>query len=104
MLQRRVARIIAAHPEWPPLRIGVNSGSVMVREIGSDGHVAYPSVGDTVNVGSRLESLAPAGGVLIGAETYARLPEGAVVEKRGGLPLKGKSAAVDAYVLHAFPC
>ena len=76
----------------------------MVREIGGDGHVAYPSVGDTVNTGARLESLAPAGGVLIGPETYERLPDGAVVEKRMGLRLKGKQDVVDAYVLHALPC
>ena len=43
---------------------------------GGNGHVAYALVGDTVNTGSRLEGLAPAGGVLIGAETHARLPAG----------------------------
>ena len=54
------------------MRVGVNSGELLVREIGGDGHVAYPLVGDMVNTGARLESLAPAGGVLIGAETYAQ--------------------------------
>ena len=76
----------------------------MVREIGSDGHVAYASVGDTVNTGARLESLAPVGGVLIGPETYLQLPAGAVVEERAGLRMKGKDDVVDAYVLHALPC
>jgi class 3 adenylate cyclase len=76
----------------------------MVREIGGDGHVAYPAVGDTVNTGARLEALAPVGGVLIGSETYERLPDGAVVEKRQGLHVKGKDAIVDAYVLHSLPC
>jgi adenylate cyclase len=60
-------------------------------------------VGDTVNTGSRLESLAPAGGVLIGAETYEQLPASAVVEARAGLRIKGKDDAVDAYVLLAIP-
>ena len=103
-LQRRVARLAEQHPDWPRMRVGVNSGGVMVREIGSDGHVAYPSVGDTVNTGARLESLAPVGGVLIGSETYLQLPAGAVVEKRAGLRMKGKDDVVDAYVLHALPC
>ena len=85
------------------MRVGVNSGGVMVREIGGDGHVAYPSVGDTVNTGARLESLAPVGGVLIGSETYLQLPAGAVVEERAGLRMKGKDDVVDAYVLHALP-
>ena len=102
-LQRRVARLAEQHPDWPRMRIGVNTGGVVVREIGGPGHVAYPSVGDTVNTGARLERLAPVGGVLIGTETYARLPAGAVVEEWSGLRVKGKDAAVDAYVLHALP-
>ena len=85
------------------MRVGVNSGEAMLREIGGDGHVAYPLVGDTINTGSRLESLAPAGGVLIGAETYGRLPDGAVVEAKTGLRIKGKEDVVHAYVLLALP-
>jgi class 3 adenylate cyclase len=60
-------------------------------------------VGDTVNTGARLESLAPAGGVLIGAETYEQLPNGTVVEERSGLRVKGKDDVVNAYVLLALP-
>ena len=103
-LQRRASRIAARNPDWPRLRVGVNSGAVVVREIGSYGHVAYPSVGDTVNTGARLESLAPVGGVLIGVDTYERLPGGAVVEERVGLRVKGKDDVIDAYVLHELPC
>jgi class 3 adenylate cyclase len=103
-LQRRIGRVAENHPHWPRMRVGVNSGGVMVREIGGDGHIAYPSVGDTVNTGARLESLAPVGGVLIGPETYMQLPAGAVVEARTGLRMRGKDDAVDAYVLHALPC
>ena len=91
-LQRRVARMAERHPDWPRMRIGVNSGGVVVRELGGDGHVAYPSMGDTVNTGARLERLAPVGGVLIGPETYVRLPAGAVVEEWAGLRMKGKDA------------
>jgi class 3 adenylate cyclase len=86
------------------MRVGVNSGEAVLREIGGYGYVAYPMVGDTINTGSRLESLAPVGGVLIGAETYGRLPDGTVVEPRAGLRVKGKDEAVDAYVLRALPC
>jgi adenylate cyclase len=103
-LQQRFGRLAERHPDWPPMRVGVNSGEAFVREIGGDGHVAYPLVGDAVNTGARLESLAPAGGVLIGAHTYDQLPEGTVVEKRSGLRLKGKGELVDAYVLLALPC
>jgi class 3 adenylate cyclase len=102
-LQDRFADLVAQHPDWPRMRVGVNSGEAIVREIGGEGHVAYPLLGDTVNTGARLESLAPAGGVLIGAETYGQLPDGAVVEQRAGLRVKGKQDALDAYVLFALP-
>jgi class 3 adenylate cyclase len=103
-LQEEVAELIERHSDWPRLRVGVNTGEAVVREIGGDGHVAYPLVGDAVNTGSRLESLAPAGGVLVGSETYEQLPEGAIVEPRTGLRVKGKDSAIDAYVLLALPC
>ena len=102
-LQRAVEALANEHPGWPRLRIGVNSGDAVVREIGGDGHVAYTLVGDTINTGSRLEGLAPPGGVLIGANTHAELPDGALVEERIGLRMKGKEDLVNAYVLLALP-
>ena len=102
-LQRELARLARRHPDWPRMRVGVNSGEAMLREVGGDGHVAYPLVGDTVNTGARLESLAPAGGVLIGARTYVQLPAGTVVAPRVGLRVKGKDDPVNAYLLLAIP-
>jgi adenylate cyclase len=102
-LQEAMAALGAAHPSWPRLRVGVNSGDAIVRELGGHGHVAYSAVGDSVNVGARLESLAPVGGVLIGAETYSRLPDGTAAEAMPGLRVEGKDAAVDAFVLRALP-
>jgi class 3 adenylate cyclase len=102
-LQRQMRRLEADHPEWPRLRVGVNSGDALVRELGGPGYVEYAVVGDTINVGSRLEGQAPVGGVLIGADTYSRLPTAAEVEPRPGLVMKGKRDAVDAYVLNGMP-
>jgi adenylate cyclase len=85
------------------MRVGINSGEAVMREIGGPGHVAYPLVGDTVNTGARLEQLAPAGGVLIGETTYRQLPSGAVVAPRVGIRVKGKADPLDAYLLLALP-
>ena len=102
-LQRELTAVADANPGWPRLRVGVNSGEAVVREMGGDGFVAYVVVGDTVNTASRLESEAPEGGVLIGAETRRALPDGSLVEALPDLRVKGKQDAVEAYLLHALP-
>jgi adenylate cyclase len=102
-LQAEIGRLADTHPGWPRLRVGVNSGPAVLRELGGHGHIAYSAIGDTVNLGARLEGKAPIGTVMIGAETYRQLPDGAVVEAMSQVLLKGKQAAVEAYVLHALP-
>jgi class 3 adenylate cyclase len=102
-LQRELTAVADANPGWPRVRVGVNSGVAVVREMGGDGFVAYVIVGDTVNTASRLESEAPEGGVLIGAETRRALPRGTIVEAVPGLRVKGKQEPVDAYLLRALP-
>src|ERR1700741_3602128 len=57
------------------LRIGLNSGQVIAGEIGS-GPFGYTAVGEQVGMAQRMESVAPAGGVLLSAST-ARLVDGA---------------------------
>jgi adenylate cyclase len=102
-LQAEIGRLADQHPGWPRLRVGVNSGQAVLRELGGHGHIAYSAIGDTVNLGARLEGKAPIGKVMIGAETYRQLPDGAVVEAMSRVVVKGKQAAVEAYVLHALP-
>jgi adenylate cyclase len=102
-LQAEIGQLAEQHPGWPRLRVGVNSGNAVLRELGGHGHVAYSLIGDTINAGARLEGKAPVGAVLIGAETYRQLPEGAVVEAMGQVIVKGRSAALEAYILHTLP-
>lgn len=51
------------------LRVGVNSGRVVVGNIGYAARLEYSVLGDTVNVASRLEKLAPPGGAMVGEQT-----------------------------------
>jgi adenylate cyclase len=102
-LQAAMAPLAEAHPAWPRLRVGVNTGPATVREMGGHGHVAYTVNGDSVNVGARLGTNAPAGGVLIGAETHRRLPDGARAAPVPGLAVKGKADTVDAFLLQSLP-
>ena len=101
-LQEEAAVVAHDHPEWPRFRAGVNSGDVLAGVVGGTrGHRKHGVVGDTVNLASRLESEAPVGQVVIGAETLRRLPAGAVVERLPELRVKGKAEPVEAYVLRS---
>ena len=62
------------------IRVGVNSGEVVVRAIGSDLHVDYTAVGQTTHLAARMEQLAAPGTVRLTAETL-RLAEGYVEVK-----------------------
>jgi class 3 adenylate cyclase len=101
-LQRAAAEV--ARPGWPRFRVGVNTGEVHAGVVGGrSGHRKHGVVGDTVNLAARLESSAPVDGVVVGAETFRRLPPGAVVERLADLRVKGKSEPVEAYVLRGLP-
>jgi adenylate cyclase len=100
-LQRRASEVAAAHPEWPRFRAAVNSGEVVSGVVGERGHRKHGVVGDTVNLGARLEAHAQPGQVVIGAGTYERLADGAVVESLPRVEVKGKAAPVDAFVLRS---
>jgi class 3 adenylate cyclase len=96
--QDRAAGVVGRHPDWPRLRIGVNSGEARVGILGAAGARTYTATGDTVNVASRLESQARPGEVVIGAETRNQL-DAAETEEIGELRLKGVERPVSAYVL-----
>lgn len=98
--QAEAAEIAEGHEEWPRFRAGVNSGEVLAGIVGGEsGHRKHGVVGDTVNLAARLESEAPVGGVVIGTETAAALPPGAVLERLPPLEVKGKEEPVEAYLL-----
>src|SRR5262249_37351643 len=56
----------SAHPV--SMRVGINTGPVVLSRVGTTGE--YTAMGDAVNVASRLEHVAPSGGVCIGHDTY----------------------------------
>ncbi|HEV8474805.1 MAG TPA: AAA family ATPase [Methylomirabilota bacterium] len=79
------------------VRIGINTGLVVVGSIGDNLRMDYTAVGDTTNVAARLQQVAEPGDVLI-AETTARLVRGDMrLLPAGALAVKGKSDPVTAY-------
>jgi class 3 adenylate cyclase/tetratricopeptide (TPR) repeat protein len=78
------------------IRVGLNSGEVVVRAIGSDLHMDYTAVGQTTHLAARMEQMALPGSILITPEV-CRLAEGYIqVTSLGPVPIKGMTALVEA--------
>src|SRR5262249_23648979 len=81
------------------IRVGLNSGEVVVRSIGSDLHMHYTAVGQTTHLAARMEQLAKPGSVLATGATLA-LAEGYVqVRPLGAVTVKGLEKATPVYEL-----
>src|SRR5712692_4198301 len=79
------------------IRVGLNSGEVVVRAIGSDLHMDYTAVGQTTHLAARMEQMAMPGSILITAAVLG-LAEGYVqVQPLGPVPVKGLPAPVAVY-------
>jgi class 3 adenylate cyclase len=79
------------------IRVGLNSGEVVVRSIGSDLHMDYTAVGQTTHLAARLEQMAMPGSILISPETL-NLAEGyVVVTPLGERPIKGLEAPLEVF-------
>ena len=81
------------------MRIGLNSGPVVVGAIGDDLRMDYTAIGDTINLASRLESSAPPGTVLVSAHTQRLTKDFFTFSSIGPLQVKGKEEPQVAYVL-----
>jgi len=81
------------------IRVGLNSGEVVVRSVGSDLRMDYTAVGQTTHLAARIEQLAPPGTVRLTAETV-RLAEGYVeVRSLGPIPVKGLPDPIELFEL-----
>ena len=81
------------------MRVGIDSGLVIVSSVGNDLKMDYTAIGDPVNLASRMEGLAEPGTVYVTNDTF-RLTEGFFQFKSlGKVSVKGKEHQVEAYQL-----
>ena len=87
------------HGVAPQIRVGLNSGEVVVRGIGNDLTMDYTAVGETTHLAGRMEQLARPGAILV-TETFVRLTEGYLHFKPLGLvAVKGLAEPLEVFEL-----
>jgi len=77
--------------------IGINTGSAIVGNVGSDNRMDYTVIGDTVNIAGRLQQMAKGGEIIIGELTYSQTQGLFSIQKRGEVRVKNKIDPVMCY-------
>jgi class 3 adenylate cyclase len=81
------------------MRVGIHTGPAVVGSLGNDLHVEFKAVGDTVNMASRMESLAEPGTTCVTEDTYKLTRELFQFEALGEKKVKGKKEFIAVYKL-----
>src|SRR5262249_19646345 len=100
-MQERVARyadeLRRRHGADVQIRVGINSGEVVVRSIGTDLHMDYSAVGHTTHLAGRMQQLARPGTTLLTDATLASAEGYVEVKALGPTPVRGLSEPVPIY-------
>ena len=79
------------------VRVGINTGLVVVGEVGSDLRVEYTALGDAINVAARMEQTAEPGTVRVTADTLSLLGGSFDAVEIGPVEVKGKAEPINAH-------
>jgi class 3 adenylate cyclase len=90
----RASRPVLAASETLQMRVGINTGVALVGTVAGTDHTA---MGDVVNTASRLQTLAPPDGILIGETTHGLTESAIEYESLGDLSARGREAPVRAW-------
>lgn len=90
-------RIREKHGVVISIGVGVNTGEVVVGNIGSYLRVDYTAIGDNVNIAARIESNTVANQILVSESTYERTKDDFIYHCIGERMMKGKSVPVKLY-------
>jgi len=79
------------------IRVGLNSGEVVVRSISSGLDMDYTAIGQTTHLASRMEQAATPGSILVTAETAALVSGFVVLEPLGPMRIKGLEESIEVF-------
>src|SRR5438874_7108809 len=77
------------------VRVGINSGEVVVRAIGNDLHMDYSAVGQTTHLAARMEQLATPGTIRLTAATLRLVEDLVRAQVLGPIPVRGLTEPVE---------
>jgi len=77
--------------------IGINTGSSIVGNVGSENRMDYTVIGDSVNVAARLQQMAKGGEIIIGEQTHHQIQGRFRAEKKGEISVKNKTEPIVCY-------
>ncbi|MCH7789890.1 MAG: AAA family ATPase [Acidobacteria bacterium] len=95
-MQRSVADFAERESVPLEMRIGVNTGEVLVGSISADGD--WTAMGDVVNTASRLQSMADPGSVVVGEVTHEATHRAVFYQAIGDVELRGRDDSVRAWI------
>jgi len=96
-MQDAVRKYAESHSAPVQIRVGLNSGEVVVRSVGSDLRMDYSAVGQTTNVAARMEQMASPGSILISPGTMRLVEDWVRTTYLGRLPVKGLAQPIDVF-------
>lgn len=79
------------------VRVGINTGLVLVGEVGSDMRTEYSALGDAINIAARMEQTATAGAIQVSHNTYRLVAPLFEWEVLGAVEIKGKPEPVETF-------
>jgi ABC-type oligopeptide transport system substrate-binding subunit/class 3 adenylate cyclase len=91
------ARELQGYVDDFQMRVGINTGMVVVGNVGSDMHMEYLAIGDAVNLAARLQSAARPGCVLISEATEKLVKAAFRLNALGEIKVKGKAEPIEVF-------